>query len=85
MTRNWRACKPVALHLTLKVNFAPIGRLEAVRLYPRDLPAEPADVVGTYAAEVVGSRGGWSGRVEHRYGDGSWVLVQKILEAYNRQ
>lgn len=70
----------MALWLTLMANREAVGSLVIRRLEPDwiDL-ADPAhdDVVGTY---LVVRDGQEQGKVQHRYGDGPWVLVRKALE-----
>lgn len=66
----------MSLWFTLMVNRKEIGSLVIRRLEPYDLQMED-DTVGTY---VVVRDGNERGRVEHRYGDGPWVLVRKALE-----
>lgn len=66
----------MSLWFTLRINRKEIGSLVIRRIDPYDLQPEPG-TIGTY---VVVRDGQELGKVEHRYGDGAWVLVRKALE-----
>lgn len=67
----------MALHFDLDVNNSGIGYFEAVRLGG---DAEP-DAVNTYKVLIIDqNHDTHCGLVEHRYGDGAWVLVAKAVE-----
>jgi hypothetical protein len=63
----------MSLHISLHVNDKPIGRMVITRQAPLDTGMKP-DTVGLYAVMVDGK---YIGQLEHRYGDGPWVLTAK--------
>lgn len=77
----------MALHFELKVNSHSIGMLYAQRIDGTN----DADSVGTYRCDITHvysqhrpdpfAQVQWEGEVEHRYGDGAWALVARILAA----
>lgn len=67
----------MALHFDLCINDAAIGYFEAVRIAGGANP----DDLNTYRIALRGSVGRWDGEVQHRYGDGAWELVRKVLQA----
>jgi hypothetical protein len=73
---------PMSLHFVLKVNSAPIG---ACVIQRRDHGRDPdEDTVLTYDVEVDDLQHDTSDRtatIQHRYGDGAWVLTRKALGA----
>jgi hypothetical protein len=66
----------MGLYVTLKENYDAIGRLEIVRTTNTGSTPGP-DAVSRYVVRKDGSQLGY---VDHRYGDGAWVLVRKALE-----
>jgi len=68
----------VSLFCPLYINKEIVGSLGAERIAGTGM--EPDDV-NTYAAVVSIGRKRWSGEVSHRYGDGAWGLVRRVLEA----
>lgn len=67
----------MALHFDLKINNQSIGYFEALRVVGS---ADP-DSVNIYQVTLAGPVGEWRGTVTHRYGDGAWDLVRKVLVA----
>jgi hypothetical protein len=71
----------MALVVSLSVEPAgqPAGRIVITRLDWMDLSDKDAiaDRVNAYEVMVDGKA---VGKVEHRYGDGAWVLVRKALD-----
>lgn len=67
----------MALHFDLCINDVAIGYFEAVRIAGGTAP----DDLNTYRIALRGSVGRWDGEVQHRYGDGAWELVRKVLQA----
>lgn len=69
----------MALWCALYVNSRMIGHASAQRLTGGDQP----DDINTYIATVSTILGGpeWHGELTHRYGDGGWELMRKVLEA----
>ena len=74
----------MALHFQLKVNGHGIGHaIDIIRL--NDVDPGP-DSVCRYRVQAVADNGTKKARqfsavVEHRYGDGAWVLAQKAMAA----
>lgn len=68
----------MALSCELAMNGHEIGYLTAQRMTPGIRP----NSVNTYRAVLERPDGEqWQGEVRHRYGDGPWALVQRVLEA----
>lgn len=68
----------MSLWFVLHVASKPIGLFDAQRISGGTDP----DDVNTYQAKVelaAGER--WEGQVSHRYGDGAWGLVRRVLDA----
>lgn len=68
----------MSLWFVLNVADRPIGFFDAQRVSGGTDP----DDVNTYKARVelaAGER--WEGQVQHRFGDGAWALVRRVLEA----
>jgi hypothetical protein len=75
----------MALHMQLMVNGSPIGYLEARRLTPGRPTGNDIcqyewhlNVNGDTRSNLPGTP------VEHRFGDGAWALVSKIIAAADR-
>jgi hypothetical protein len=69
----------MALWFALRVNDTTIGDLVIRRLHDLDQD-DPENTVSDY--EVL-HNGDAIGTVQHRYGDGAWVLVQKAVGMVN--
>ncbi len=74
---------PLVIHAHLFADDQEIGSVVAMRLNPEGEPAD--DDVCTYAwtVELSGQPDRSSddrGTVEHRHGDGPWVLVADVIE-----
>lgn len=67
----------MSLWFTLRVNRDEVGSLVVRRLTNLEETVLPDDVVSTYLVTRDGRK---AGKVEHRYGDGPWVLVRKALD-----
>lgn len=69
----------MALHFPLMVNGETIGRFEAIRVSG----GSNEDDVNLYAVEIHDGKNfhRLTIEIEHRYGDGAWVLLQKALAA----
>jgi hypothetical protein len=72
----------MALHFQLKVNGQTIETFYARRINP-GLPNP--DSINSYEYSVTESIEEFTGTIQHRFGDGAWVLVQVILEDIHRQ
>lgn len=68
----------MALHFELKVNGKPIGSFYARRLNP-GIPRPSTINSYEYSVEADGKT--YEGEVQHRFGDGAWILVRKVLES----
>lgn len=67
----------MALFFDLRVNDQKIGYFEAVRISGGTDP----DDINLYQGSVwCDGLLVWAGKVEHRFGDGAWVLVGKCLD-----
>jgi hypothetical protein len=78
----------MSLHFELMIGRNVIGFMEIQRMVDLDLmnKAAIADVVSPYQVTVQSEHARKPrriGTVEHRYGDGAWVLLAKALELYN--
>lgn len=71
----------MALWFDLMVNDAPIGRMIVTRITP--LGEITADTTATYRVQVAKPDGMFHGDVQHRFGDGAWELVRKVIETMN--
>jgi hypothetical protein len=69
----------MALWAALYVNDQMIGHASAQRTEGGERP----DDINTYIATVSGPVR-WHGVVTHRYGDGGWELMRKVLESASR-
>ena len=70
----------MSIWFTLRVGPNPIGHFEAQRV--AGATGTDPDDVNVYEATVElkdGTR--WSGEVSHRYGDGAFGLVRRVLDA----
>ncbi|MFC9432774.1 hypothetical protein [Nocardia sp. NPDC057030] len=68
----------MALWCALYINDRMIGHASAQRVSGGSEP----DDVNTYRAMVSTRIGApWHGEVTHRYGDGGWELMRKVIEA----
>lgn len=73
----------MALWLRLMVNDQQIGQLYARRLEPGN--PEPDDVCSyEYRIELNGVEKGSVSPIQHRFGDGAWQLVRKIIDRADR-
>ena len=70
----------MALHASLGINGTQIGLLVAQRLSPQH-PADDDVCRYDWTLIVGNSRVSGSAPLEHRYGDGAWALVAKVIEA----
>lgn len=70
----------MSLTCDLYVNGERIGAIYARRILPDDM--DLADI-HAYDCALNGVAGAsvWRGHVSHRYADGAWGLVQRVLEA----
>lgn len=71
----------MALHFDLKVNGESIGSFYARRLNP-GIPTP--DSINSYEYSVVVNGETVQGEVQHRFGDGAWSLVRKVLESVDK-
>lgn len=67
----------MAVTCQLLINDIEIGFVYAQRFRGSMRP----DSLGTYRVVVEHNDERWEGTVRHRYGDGAWALVQRVLEA----
>lgn len=67
----------MALHFDLKVNGKPIGSFYARRLNP-GIPTP--DSINSYEYLVEANDTVYDGTIQHRFGDGGWILVKKVIE-----
>lgn len=70
----------MALTCDLTLGGNAIGFLYAQRLTPGIRP----ESVNTYRAVLDRNGERWEGEVRHRYGDGAWALVQRVIQAADR-
>jgi len=69
------------MQVDLSIAGQPIGQMTIGRLVVLDLSDKDAiaDHVSPYRVRVDGKV---AGDIEHRYGDGAWVLLRKALELH---
>ncbi|MFJ4653797.1 hypothetical protein ACIP5Y_21230 [Nocardia sp. NPDC088792] len=70
----------MSLHCELYINTERIGSVHATRIAGAgvadgDVNAYRASITGMDDAEI------WRGQIWHRYGDGAWELVERVLRA----
>lgn len=73
----------MALHMTLRVNGDRIGHLAVQRRSAGGAPAADSTCLYDWQVELNGEtiRNQAADPVEHRFGDGAWVLVGRVLAA----
>jgi hypothetical protein len=69
----------MSLWVSLQIGDLPIGNMEIQRQRALDLsdPEAIANVTSKYKVKIDGKV---IGKVDHRYGDGAWILLKKAME-----